>query len=246
MAQYHSFIFEGHGRSEKTGAYDPGAISGNTRENDLADAIVTSAMNYLKQTNLNIHRDENNYVDEDLVGNSYSAKGGIVVHINAGGGSGAEIFVPSKEKYLTTDFQIVSELSQLLNISNRGVKSRDYNSEKIFNRQDGQPLNYTDYYKEIRNAWNQGVSLAILEVGFIDTGDLQKIKANIDGIGFLVAKYVASLCDVKLTKPVGSETNNKLYRVMGGSYSIRENAEKQVNKLKAAGFDATIMIFNEN
>ena len=30
---------------------------------------------------------------------------------------------------------------------------------------------------------------------------------------------------------------------MAGSYAVRENAEKQVQKLKAAGFDATIMIF---
>lgn len=30
---------------------------------------------------------------------------------------------------------------------------------------------------------------------------------------------------------------------MVGSYSIKENAENQVAKLKKAGFDATIMIF---
>jgi N-acetylmuramoyl-L-alanine amidase len=32
---------------------------------------------------------------------------------------------------------------------------------------------------------------------------------------------------------------------MAGSYSGRENAEKQIQKLKKAGFDATIMIFNK-
>ncbi len=30
---------------------------------------------------------------------------------------------------------------------------------------------------------------------------------------------------------------------MAGSFAARENAEKQKEKLKAAGFDATIMIF---
>lgn len=245
MANYNSFIFEGHGKSEKTGGYDPGATNGGFKENDLADAIVTAALNYLKHTNLNIHRDENNYVDDDLIGNTYSAKAGIVVHINAGGGTGVEIYVPSKEKYLTTDFRLVQEISDLLKIPNRGVKSRDYFSEKVFTRTDGQPLGYTDYYKEIRNAWNQGISLALLEVGFIDTGDLQKIKANIDGIGFLVAKYVASLCDVSVSKPeITNPTDNTLFRVMAGSYKSRDNAEKQVDKLKSAGFDATIMIFN--
>jgi len=39
------------------------------------------------------------------------------------------------------------------------------------------------------------------------------------------------------------QTSQVLYRVMAGSYAVRENAEKQKEKLKAAGFDATIMIF---
>jgi len=33
--------------------------------------------------------------------------------------------------------------------------------------------------------------------------------------------------------------------VMAGSFKERENAERQVKKLKSAGFDATIMIFNK-
>lgn len=36
-----------------------------------------------------------------------------------------------------------------------------------------------------------------------------------------------------------------LYRVMAWAYAIRENSENQVQKLKEAGFDATIMIFNK-
>lgn len=44
---------------------------------------------------------------------------------------------------------------------------------------------------------------------------------------------------------IGEEpVKQTLYRVMAGSFSSRENAKRQVNKLKAAGFDATIMIFN--
>lgn len=36
-----------------------------------------------------------------------------------------------------------------------------------------------------------------------------------------------------------------IYRVMAGSYVVRDNAEQQVKKLKSAGFDACIMIFNK-
>lgn len=35
------------------------------------------------------------------------------------------------------------------------------------------------------------------------------------------------------------------YRVMAGSFSQRDNAQRQVERLKAAGFDATIMIFSK-
>ncbi|MBM6839906.1 hypothetical protein H9X77_17260, partial [Clostridium saudiense] len=48
MTVYNSFVFEGHGTSEKTKGYDPGAVYGTVRENDLADKIVTAAINYLK------------------------------------------------------------------------------------------------------------------------------------------------------------------------------------------------------
>ena len=37
------------------------------------------------------------------------------------------------------------------------------------------------------------------------------------------------------------QTGQTLYRVMAGSYAVRENAERQVERLKAAGFDATII-----
>jgi N-acetylmuramoyl-L-alanine amidase len=40
-------------------------------------------------------------------------------------------------------------------------------------------------------------------------------------------------------------TGQTFYRVMAGSFSQRENAERQVEKLKTAGFDATIMIFTK-
>ena len=245
MASYNTFLFTGHGTSETTGAFDPGVTSGVLREYDLAKAITTAAKKYLATTKLLVHYDESNFTDSDLAGNTYSVKAGMTVHINAGGGTGTEIWVPCKEKVLTDDFTIINSISQLLDIPNRGVRSRDYDTGNSYTRTNGQALGYTDYYKEIRNAWNQGISLALLEVGFIDTGDLQKIKANIDGIGFLVAKYVASLCDVSVSKPeITNPTDNTLFRVMAGSYKSRDNAEKQVDKLKSAGFDATIMIFN--
>lgn len=248
MASYDSFLFEGHGTSELTGGYDPGATNGGVKENDLADAIVTSALKHLAPTGLSIHRDEQNYIDDDLAGNTYKYKSGIVVHINAGGGSGPEIFPPINEKFLDSDFMITHAISKDLGVANRGVKSRDYDTEKTYQRTNGVAIGGKDYYKEIRQAWEKGISLSILEVGFIDTSDLAKIQANIDLIGRRVAEYIAFNCNATLpsletpkptppTPPVipPTGTSNGLYRVFVdgnkiGAYGEVSNILKQVEK----------------
>lgn len=248
MANYDSFVFEGHGYSEVTGGFDPGAVNGSVTENSLVDSIVKEAKKYLDSTGLSIHYDENNFTDKDLSGNTYRFKCGISVHINSCvGASGVEIIVPSKEKYLNADFNITSKISSKLNIPNRGVKSRDYNSEQFIMRTNGVPLSGTDYYGEIRDAWNRGVSLAILEVGFIQE-DLAEIQANIKLLGYLVAEYIASNCDKTLppftnTTPNKPTTNSNVkYRVVCGSFSNREYAVNRMNELKAKGFESFIDI----
>ena len=50
---------------------------------------------------------------------------------------------------------------------------------------------------------------------------------------------------IEASAPTQAESGQTLYRVMAGSYKVRENAENQVQRLKTAGFDATIMIFNK-
>lgn len=251
MANYNSFIFEGHGTSERTGSYDPGASANGFRENDLADKIATSAMNYLKPLGLSIHRDENNYADFDISGNTYMSKAGVTVHINAGGGTGVECYVPMREGYLGYDFELVADISNELKIPNRGVRSRDYDSELTYNRTNGVKLNGKDYYKEIRDAWSVGVSLNILEVGFIDTSDVHKINSNIDKIGFAVAKYIANLCGKTLEKPVvkppvrPNVSRETYYRVVAGSFKNRNEADKRAAELKSKGYDTFIDKFEK-
>ena len=252
MANFDAFLFEGHGYSEKTGEFDPGATNGSITENALVDAIVKSAKKYLDATGKVIHYDENNFTDKDLAGNTYKYKCGMEVHINsAPGASGVEIFVPCREKHIGSDVEIVKKISNKLNIPNRGVKSRDYNTGNTFNRTNGQALNYTDYYGSIRDAWNRGISLSILEVGFIQN-DLSKIQANIDVIGKYVAEYIAGCCDATIkvqepSKPTSPNTSSgeTYFRVICGSYKDRSNAEAQQAKLKKAGFDSFLEAFKK-
>jgi N-acetylmuramoyl-L-alanine amidase len=89
----------------------------------------------------------------------------------------------------------------------------------------------------------------LIEIGFIDnTGDNNLFDAKRNEIIKALAKAILAQVGIdyiEASAPTQSENGQTLYRVMAGSYSVRENAENQVQKLKAAGFDATIMIFNK-
>ncbi|HHX59968.1 MAG TPA: N-acetylmuramoyl-L-alanine amidase [Epulopiscium sp.] len=89
----------------------------------------------------------------------------------------------------------------------------------------------------------------LVEIGFIDNNkDNQIFDSKFDGIKECITKAILDELSIKyipLTKPVPESNNKTLYRVMAGSYTVRENADRQVEKLRAAGFDATVMIFNQ-
>ncbi len=96
----------------------------------------------------------------------------------------------------------------------------------------------------------------LVEVGFIDnTEDNQLFDSKRDEIVAAITGAVLDQLGIKYMPPtqvppltpeppaLNQQTSQVLYRVMAGSYAVRENADKQKEKLKAAGFDATIMIF---
>ena len=91
----------------------------------------------------------------------------------------------------------------------------------------------------------------LIEVGFIDNSKDNQIfdskfseivegitRAILDEVG---VKYVSSSSKPSAT----SNPKETYYRVIAGSFKDRKNAEVQIEKLKRAGFDATIMIFNK-
>ena len=107
-------------------------------------------------------------------------------------------------------------------------------------------LSGTDYYKEIRDAWGMGVSLTILEVGFIDSSDITIIINNIDKIGLIIAQELAKLCDKTIPTPAPTPTpapapTGVKYRVVCGTYADKANAIAQQEKLKKAGFDSFLV-----
>ena len=90
----------------------------------------------------------------------------------------------------------------------------------------------------------------LVEIGFIDnSGDNNIFDVKRNEIIKVLVKAILAQVGVSYSEPSVSTTQSQdgrtLFRVMAGSYAVRENAEKQVERLKSAGFDATIMIFNK-
>lgn len=96
----------------------------------------------------------------------------------------------------------------------------------------------------------------LIEMGFIDsTNDNNLFDRKRNEIIKEIAKAILFQLGIGYKKNKSNETTPQqkqqitsgqtLYRVMAGSYSVRKNAENQVQKLKDVGFDACIMIFNK-
>lgn len=243
MATYDIALFKGHGKGYD-GSFDCGAVGNGYREYDVVSKIVDVALKHLKNAGVNVLTGEQNYKNVLLKGHTITSKCAYSVHINAGGGKRSETYVPLKEKYFNTERAIQAGLAKL-GIPDGGVRSRDYNTEKISMRTDGVASTGTDYYKEIRDAWGMGISLTILEVGFIDSSDITIINSKINEIGLLVAQELAKLCGKTVPTPAPTPTpapsTGVKYRVVCGTYADKNNAIAQQEKLKKAGFDSFLL-----
>lgn len=88
----------------------------------------------------------------------------------------------------------------------------------------------------------------LIELGFIDNSKDNSLFDNKKKeIIKAISKAILTQLGITYKEEYVSNSGDgkTLYRVMAGSFSVRENADKQVQKLKAAGFDATIIIFNK-
>ena len=82
----------------------------------------------------------------------------------------------------------------------------------------------------------------LIEIGFIDNSKDNKLfDSNFEKIVKALSKAILGEVGIKYKEPNILSASQTLYRVMVGSYSKKENAERQVEKLKALGFDAFIM-----
>lgn len=158
-------IIIGHGKS-KSGGYDSGAVNGSYHEFKIAKEIgryaaehykatyteTAELMNYNGSLYLTERIKEANRKDYDFIAE---------IHLNAGGGTGSEVFY---SKTSVNGKRIAAEvsksISKALGIINRGAKTK-------INSSGG------DYFGIIRQT---NAEALLVECCFIDTADLNKIK----------------------------------------------------------------------
>lgn len=188
------------------------------RMNQVADVVEK----VLTQHGVKVYRNRPDWDLKEVVRDSNLRKSDLhfTIHSNAGGGRGAEIFAYSSQSEGAKAAKIIyDEFEKITNIKGRGIK---FNS-KFYE------LNSTN------------APAILIEVAFHDNlEDANWIINNIEKIGVALAKGALKYFGVPY-KDMTTNNSKIIYRVMVGSYSKRENAEKQVERLKKAGFDAVVM-----
>lgn len=225
------YIGVGHGGT------DPGAVGNGLKEKNLTLAIAMACESELARhgvlTKMSRTKDETDSVNDKVKEcNSFNPDLAMDIHINAGGGDGAEVFHTIKGgtgKKLAQNILVeVMEIGQ----NSRGTKVKENSSGK-------------DYFGFIRST---NCPAVIVECAFIDTKkDIQIIDTKAEQIvmGEAIAKGVLKTLGVayKEEKPAVKEEKKeeKLYRVQVGAYSVKANAEAMLKKLEAAGFKGFIV-----
>lgn len=190
----------GHGKS-KSGGYDPGAVSGNVHEYKIARQIAKYAQAYYN-ANYNEQCDLMNY-DGDLYLTERIAKVNsgnydfvAEFHLNAGGGTGTEVYYSNGDKTGKKHaIAISSAIAEAFGVRNRGAKVKLNNSGK-------------DYFGIIRQTKPTAV---LIETLFIDTAaDLAKFKtvAGRQKCGIAIAKAVAEVRGAKKKEAVKTSTES--------------------------------------
>lgn len=242
------------------GGTDPGAVGNGLRECDVTLEVTKAVGERLIAHGFGVlySRTDDSYVGDASERGTAAGKSkahyALSIHVNAGGGKGAEIFVPVGETYGAIEAVMVEEFKKLNTW--RAIKSRDYTTGNIETRTlTGNALSKSkyskDYYGFIRGAWQYGVSADIIELFFIDTlEDVNIYKAHKEKYVEAIVKAICEGFKVTYEAPVvklpnvseNASTGQKtMYQVICGSFEDRTNAENVKKRLEDAGFTGVFL-----
>lgn len=228
------YIGVGHGGT------DPGAVGNGLKEKDLALTIAKACYDELARHGvpamLSRTKDETEALAKKIAEcNKYAPAYALDIHINAGGGDGAEVFHSYKGgKGKTLAKNVLAEIRKT-GQNSRGTKVKRNTGGK-------------DYFGFIR----QIKSAIIVECAFIDNKkDIAIIdtKAEQVAMGVAIAKGVLATLKIKWVEPVKEEpaaASGDLYRVFDkngkqvGAYNVEANAFTAAKTQLKAGGKVTI------
>lgn len=226
------FLGVGHGGS------DPGAVGNGLKEKDLALTIATACFEELARHGVTVlmsrTKDESETVNAKVKEcNAFKPDLAMDIHINAGGGDGAEAYYHYKGGVGKTLAENILAECVAIGQNSRGAKTKKNKYGK-------------DYYAFIRDTKAAAI---LLECAFIDNkNDIAIIDtvAEQKAMGVAIAKGVLKTLGIAyIPVKVASDEkapDGKLYHVQVGAYKVKANAEDMVKKLKDAGFTGIIKL----
>ena len=202
--------------------------TGNTNEKEQCHKIAKACVDYLKKAGFDVKCTYNDDMYARVrESNAYGADMHVAVHTNA------------------TDKHNITGGTQILLYSLDGERLKA--GTAVFNRlspitpgKSAEKIYAMPSFYECKNT--SGITV-YCECEFHDTktGSDFIIK-NTKSIGEAIAKGICDYYDVELPKEKKEETStNKIYRVQVGAFSVKANAEAELEKLKKAGFDGFIV-----
>ena len=177
----------GHGKS-KSGGYDSGAVNGKYHEFQIAKEITKYAYEYYKATYNEdcflMNYNGNLYLSERITMANKERYDFIAeIHLNAGNGTGSEVYYAKGSKTGKTIASAISKkIALAFDITDRGAKTRTGSNG--------------DYFGIIRQTSAEAV---LVETVFIDTADLNKVKTA-EGqkvCGIAIAQAIAAARGIK-------------------------------------------------
>lgn len=225
------FIDPGHG------GRDPGAVGNGLLEKELNLDIALRLYSIVTREHpgieVRLSRDRDIFIslgERAAMANQWGADLVLSIHINAGGGTGYESYIHRSRPAATARWQQMIHQEVMNNIGpgirDRGMKTANF----AILRQTRMPAILTENL-------------------FIDhPQDAQRLKdtAFRQRLAECYAAGVAKIFGIKLAAPSSQQPRPETaegvtyYRVVAGSFTNLENAERRVKALKEAGFDAFI------
>ena len=219
------FLSAGHGGK------DPGAVALGLKEKDCNLQMLLACNEVLVRHGVSVvcsrTKDEDDpWRDEVKEANASKCDIAVSFHNNAGGGDGFEaLYYPSKKN---------TEGYKLAGICEKYAKALGQNSRGLKPRPELGFLNGTT------------MPAIILESFFLDNdkdNDIGDTVAEQRAFGVAYAKAILEYLGISYKEESKKETasSSKLYKVQVGAFSVKSNAEKLANELKAKGYSCFIV-----